>query len=373
MCFTDNLKIAKLYKYYAILNKLRNKTPLVYTHKTNGGYSMNIQEYEKFCLESGCGNFMQSVKWADIKNNWLHEFIAVRNNADEIAGEMLVLIKKIPFTNTTLMYSPRGPICDMHDIDILKKLFSEVQELQKKYHSFKLIIDPMIDDDDTQSINNLSSLGFIHHNEKVGYDNIQCRENYIIDINGRTADEVFSSFKSKWRYNIRLAQRKGVKCQFYGEEKIDDFYELMKVTGKRDGFDIRTKEYYSRFLKCFDGKAKLCMCYLDDIAISGALITNYAGTVSYIYGASSNDHRNYMPNYLMQWTMIKYAVESGCKTYDFCGIPYWYDETHKNYGVYKFKQGFNGHVQTWAGEFEYIFRKTTSKCFDFAMYMHKVI
>ena len=94
-----------------------------------------------------------------------------------------------------------------------------------------------------------------------------------------------------------------------------------------------------------DGKAKLCMCYADGVPLSGALCIEYAGTMSYVYGCSSNEMRNYMPNYLMQWTMIKKAIEDGCDIYDFCGIPYWYDTEHKNFGVYKFKQGFNGQVQ----------------------------
>lgn len=55
--------------------------------------------------------------------------------------------------------------------------------------------------------------------------------------------------------------------------------------------------------------------------MSGALLVNYANVASYVYGCSSNEYRKYMPNYLMQWTMIKYAIESGCHTYDFAVFP----------------------------------------------------
>lgn len=328
---------------------------------------MDIQKYEKFCQNSIYGNFMQSIYWADVKYNWISEFIEVKNSNNEIIGAMLILIKKIPFLNTAFMYAPRGAVCDMHNKAVLSEIMEKVKKIQKKYHAYILRIDPLIDENDTQTINNLCELGFIHHKEKVGYDNTQCRENYILDIANKTEDEVFNSFKSKWRYNIRLAQRKGVTCNFYKEENLNDFYNLMVETSKRDGFSIRSKEYFERMIKSFHGKAKLCMCYLDDVALSGALMIDYAGTTSYVYGASSNEYRNYMPNYLMQWTMIKHAIDIGCHTYDFCGIPYWYDETHRNYGVYKFKQGFNGRVQTWVGEFDYIFRNNIEHCANIAM------
>ena len=152
-----------------------------------------------------------------------------------------------------------------------------------------------------------------------------------------------------------------------------DFMELMKETGRRDGFEIRSEEYFRNFLQAFHGNAKLCIAKLDGKVLSGALLVNYANVTSYVYGCSSNEYRKYMPNYLMQWTMIKYAIESGCHTYDFCGIPYWYDETHKNYGVYRFKQGFNGKVKTYAGEFDYVFRNGVNHIADLAMKLKKLV
>lgn len=317
---------------------------------------MNLTNYENYCSNSIYGNYMQSTNWAKVKSNWIPEYITVKDNSGNIVATMLILVKKIPFFNTAMLYAPRGPVCDMHDMKILSAVFEEVKRIAEKYHAYTLKIDPLIDENDMVAINNLISLGFVYHGEKRGYDNTQCRENYRIDINGRTSEEIFNSFKPKWRYNIRLSERKGCTCGFYGAEKLVDFESLMKQTSERDGFSMRSKEYFSRILKSFDGKAKLCMCYYNDIPLSGALLIYYAKTVSYVYGCSSNELRNYMPNYLMQWTMIKYAADTGCKTYDFCGIPYWYDKNHRNYGVYQFKSGFNGQIKTWAGEFDYTFR-----------------
>ena len=71
-----------------------------------------------------------------------------------------------------------------------------------------------------------------------------------------------------------------------------------------------------------------------------------------------------MPNYLMQWTMIRRAILNNCHTYDFCGVPYWNIEDHPNYGVYRFKQGFNGYVVTYAGEFDYQCQPLACRLFD---------
>lgn len=334
---------------------------------------MDMNEYEIYCKNSEYGNFMQSSYWATVKSNWSHEYITVRNKDGKIEGCCLVLVRKIPFLKTAMLYVPRGFVCDMHNKKTVQKIFTQINLLAKKFNAYAVKIDPMIDEEDTEAIKNLTELGFIHHGEKVGYQNIQCRENYILDIENKDIDEIFGSFKSKCRYNIRLAKRKGVECGLYGKEKLDDFMPIMEQTGKRDGFCTRSKEYFAKILNAFDGNAGLCICYLGSTPLSGALYINYAGTTSYVYGCSSNEYRNYMPNYLMQWNMIKYAKAAGCSKYDFCGIPYWYDESHPNYGVYKFKQGFNGYVKTYAGEFDYVYKSHINHLFNFAMNIKKVI
>ncbi|MGN0536533.1 MAG: lipid II:glycine glycyltransferase FemX [Acutalibacteraceae bacterium] len=313
------------------------------------------KEEMDFLEKNLTGNFMQSPYWADVKDNWIHTHITVRDTAGNIDGMMLLLIKKVPMVHTTLMYAPRGPVCN-YNIDVLDRLFQAVEKVQKRYNAFMLKIDPMIEETDQTAIENLCALGFHYHPEKTGYDTVQCRENYVLDIGGKTEEEIFNNFKPKYRYNIRLAEKKGVVCRAYGAERLNDFCSLMQETGKRDGFAIRNKSYFEKMLLNMDGHCRLYMCDWNGIPLSGAIAVNYAGKTCYVYGASSNEYRNLMPNYLMQWSMIQWAVETGCYLYDFQGIPYYNDETHPNYGVYRFKQGFNGRVLKYAGEFDYIFR-----------------
>ena len=228
-------------------------------------------------------------------------------------------------------------------------------ELQKRYRGIALKTDPYIEEGDRISIENMKKAGFEYLITKDGYDTVQCRSNYVLDLEGRSCEEIYSAFHKKHRYNIRVAERKGVECGFFGTDKLQDFYMLMQETGARDGFQIRSKEYFERILTEMGSMAKLCMCYYEEKPVSGALIVNYGGTMSYLYGASSNSHREVMANYLMHWTIIKRCKELGCRIYDFMGIPYYYDKNHQNYGVYRFKKGFGGRIVNYAGEFRKVY------------------
>lgn len=73
----------------------------------------------------------------------------------------------------------------------------------------------------------------------------------------------------------------------------------------------------------------------------GIFDIDYGNKVWYLYGASSNEHRNLMPNYLLQWEGIKYAIGQGKDVYDFRGVSGVLDESHPQYGLYRFKKGFN--------------------------------
>lgn len=311
--------------------------------------------YEKFVFNNSAGAFTQSEIWAKVKKDWISERVMLRGNDGKIAAAAQILIKKIPMLGTSFMYAPRGFVCDYDDLELIEELMSDIENLQHKYNAFMLKIDPMISADDSPAIENLLKCGF-KYKVKCDDKSVQCKNNYILKIDGKSKEEIFESFHKKWRYNIRLAERKGVICDFYGTDKLNDFYKLMEETAKRDGFNIRSKEYFERIIKNMGEYCRLYMCYCDGEPLSGAIAVNYGGRVSYLYGASSQKQRNVMPCYLMQWSMIKWAIETNCSIYDFMGIPHYDDETHPNYGVYRFKKGFNGEIVTYAGEFDYIYQ-----------------
>ena len=130
----------------------------------------------------------------------------------------------------------------------------------------------------------------------------------------------------------------------------------MVETGERDQFMIRPEQYFADMLDNLGEDVRLYMAYLPDgTPIAGTIAVHVGNKVWYLYGASSNAHRNYMPNYLLQWEMIKWAVETKCDIYDFRGISGDLSEDNHLYGLYRFKSGFNATFTEFVGEYRYIF------------------
>lgn len=325
-----------------------------------------VAEYEAF-VKSMSGSFMQSVRWCGVKPDWLHEAVISRNGSGEIRGTMLVLVKKFPQPLKSFLYSPRGPVWDYRDGEAIQDLLLGVWQLSRKHHAYFFKADPLVEETDSSKIFALRAAGFSFRPWQPDERTIQSRNNYILELGGRNEEELLRSFKNKCRYNIRLAKRKGVVCGVYGKERLGDFQRLMEETGERDGFRVRSQEYFARMMDALGDSCRLYLCDYEGQALSGAICVQYGGRTCYVYGASTAAHREVMPNYLMQWEMIRWALGSGCDVYDFQGVPCWYDENHPNYGVYRFKTGFNGRLAIYAGEFRMVFAKRYKSVFDMAL------
>ena len=181
---------------------------------------------------------------------------------------------------------------------------------------------------------------------------IQPPDTTIVDLTN-TEEEILSAMKGKWRYNIHLAERKGVCIEKVDRNcidlstKIDDFYKLYRITSERDGISIHPKRYYQDLMErsASQKDAPLVTLYIarhgEDCL--GAIITLFTKKEGvYLYGASSNVKRNFMPNFLLQWTAMKDAKEYGSSFYDLYGMPPTDDENHPMHGLYLFKTGFGG-------------------------------
>lgn len=302
----------------------------------------NQKEYQDFLEKHEKGHYAQSLEWAKIKNEWQNEIIIIRDNQGNIKGSMSILIRKLPYINQSLMYSPRGPVCDVDDEETFRKLIEEADILAKKYKAFMLKMDPDILASNQTFKNMAKKYGF-KVEEKIKDVNTLLQPRYVfrLDLKGKTEEEVFNSFHSKTRYNIRLATRKGVTLREGTKRDLDEFQKILETTGSRDGFYIRKKEYFEKFFDSFDEKhLKLVFAEYENKPISCVLNIFYGNKEWYLYGGSLNEHRNLMSTYLLQWEMIKQAIERNMDCYDFRGVCAT-DENHYNEGLYRFKKGFN--------------------------------
>lgn len=241
---------------------------------------------------------------------------------------------------------------------------------------------------------------YIHGMKLVAYaDRLKLKKNKVdiqppdstqIDL---TADEeeIMNRMKSKWRYNIRLAEKKGVEIErITGDaadlsEKLDIFYDLYKITAERDGIGIHPKSYYEDLLK----RSSKQIAEGQDVPVIslyiakheedylGAIITLFSKSEAiYLYGCSSNTKRNLMPNFLLQWSAMKDAKAYGSSYYDMYGMPPTDDENHPMHGLYLFKTGFGGNnihrVGSWdvPTSFVYNFYNLAEK---FRAFWHKTV
>lgn len=172
----------------------------------------------------------------------------------------------------------------------------------------------------------------------------------------RGEDELLAGMKSKTRYNIRLSERKGVISKVVGLDRFEDFIRLMEQTAKRDQFLAWPHAYYRTLLETLEGgeaRAFIAMAFYEDRPLVGNIIVDFQDTRTYLYGASSNLHRNVMAPYHLHWFLIQDAVKKGFKTFDFWGVaPEDASDDHRLKGVTRYKAGFGGDVVSMPGTFD---------------------
>ena len=314
-----------------------------------------LPEYEAFVQSHPKGNFAQSYLWGKQKPMWQWDAIAVRGEDGAIRGSLAVMTRKVPGVGRTLMYCCRGPVCDLDDRETFSQLLDGARALAKKYKSYVIKIDPDVPSSNTAFSSMLQSFGFRAKEGGKNFEAIQPRYVFRLNVEGKTEEELLANFHQKWRYNIRLAERKGVTVRVCGKEMVPAFSDLMLTTGVRDGFVTRKPEYFAAMLDNLGEHARLYMAFdPNDTPIAGTLAIHYGDKVWYLYGASSNEHRNLMPNYLLQWRMIQWAVETNCRIYDFRGVSGDVSEDNPLYGLFRFKQGFGGDFTEFVGEMDLV-------------------
>lgn len=168
--------------------------------------------------------------------------------------------------------------------------------------------------------------------------------------------EILEKMKSKTRYNIRLAERKGVISKFVGIEYFDDFMRLTDQTSTRDHITSHSAIYYKTLLETIQdegARAFLAIAEYEGRTVAANIILDFGESRTYLYGATSNLHRNVMAQYALHHFLIKDAIQKGFKTFDFWGIaPEGADSSHPWFGITRYKMGFGGDVLEMPGTYE---------------------
>ncbi len=315
-------------------------------------------------MKSHQGNFLQTLEWAEVKEDWGHIFFIIKDRGI-IKGAGSILIRKLPGVGKNFMYCPRGPVLDYKDKEVLHFFVRKMREISKEYKAIMLKIDPDIEIKEKEVTAALFGLGFRQKPLTLNFEGIQPRFVSRLDITG-DLDDLINRFHSKTRYNIRLAERKGVTVRIGEKSDLRCFQEIMEETGLRDKFVVRNPAYFAKMYDALvsPGYLRLFIAEYQGQVLAGAISLVFGSKCWYLYGASSNEYRHVMPNYLLQWEMIKWAKSAGCSIYDFRGISGDLDPANPLYGLYRFKKGFNGVFTEFIGEFDLVFDPFMYKLWD---------
>ncbi|MCL5104216.1 MAG: peptidoglycan bridge formation glycyltransferase FemA/FemB family protein [Armatimonadetes bacterium] len=315
------------------------------------------KRFNDFIARFETGDLLQSFEWGDLKahSGWRPVRVCAEHGGEIIAAAS-ILKRAIPKVGRCIMYAPRGPVMDTRDDKLVQEFTAYLKQVARQHRAILLKIDPPVPIEDTQTDANLRAAGFNPVSLK-GFGGTQPKCVMQLDLD-KSPDEIMASFKEKWRYNIRLAARKGVTVDMdRGRDDLPIFYKLLKETCERDGFLVRGLSYFQDMWDSLTppGYMRLVLTYYEGMPVAGAIAYLFGDKAMYTYGASSNEHRNVMPNHLMQWTMIQWAMENGCKWYDFRGVSPKKDDGDDHLrGLNRFKEGFSPRFVEYIGEYDMV-------------------
>lgn len=307
---------------------------------------------------------LQSWTWGQFKSRWGWEAMpltmTVAGNRWGPVAAAMVLKRRLPRTPFCVLYVPKGPVLDYHDVDLRRHVLGKLEHMAKRERAIFIKIDPEIAYSwglehervsplGSAIMRDLASRGWIPSKEQI-----QFRNTVELPLES-SEDELLTAMKSKTRYNIRLAERKGVVVRAGTPADFPVIVDMYQETATRDGFTVRPPAYYLDGWSALyvAGMAQPLVAEVEGKPVAAVIAVRYGERVIYMYGASRNEARDRMPNHLLQWEAIRWAREGGSKVYDFWGAPDDFVETDRMWGVWRFKSGFNGEVVRFIGAWDY--------------------
>ncbi len=358
-------------------------------------FNINVKILES-TVHTNDGSFLQTPFWCQFKarHGWTYNrfLLTITYNAEKeeqtLTQEAAVLNRSFAKNKFSIAYIPLFPKLPFDTEEItagdqtieFANLLNDIALALKPFlpqNTIAVRFDPDVDFDSVEERNEYNhGIKIVSFADRLklhkNHVDIQPPDTSLVDLTA-SEEEILARMHQKWRYNIRLSQKKGVSVKKYLgnslnlSEKIDRFYELTKETNARDGNSSHAKEYYLDLIKASAEQ----LAQGNDVPQISLYIAEHEGEeiaaimtlfshdeAIYLYGASSNHKRNLMPNHLLQWTAIQDAKAYGSKYYDLYGMPPdGENENHPMHGLYMFKTNFGGRIIHRIGSWDVPFKK----------------
>ena len=351
---------------------------------------MANNSWNSFLSQLPTPHFLQSFEWGQVKAKygwkpyyavWTRDRFSIISDQssvpDNAVAACLILKRTIPIrglaARLSVLYCPKGPLLDWSNTSLCKRVLDDLQAFAKKQGAIFLKLDPDVvlgtgvpgadgsteENGGAELQSELARRGWVYSS-----DQIQFRNSVLIDLTA-SEEEMLGRMKQKTRYNVRLAEKKGVTVRAGTTDDLPMLYKMYAETSVRDGFVIRDENYYQTVWTTFMASAQSpipdsqfpstipLIAEVDGLPVAGIFLFTFAGRAYYVYGMSREAHREKMPTYLLQWEAMKRAKSAGCTVYDLWGAPETFDESDSMWGVYRFKDGLGGKVVRTLGAWDY--------------------
>jgi lipid II:glycine glycyltransferase (peptidoglycan interpeptide bridge formation enzyme) len=305
---------------------------------------VSLTEWNQYLQKHPDAHLLQTGEWGELKSDFGWKPLRMVNGETGVQ----ILFRKLPL-GFTIGYIPKPAISDQL-LAVGSELWREVDSVCRQHRAVFLKIEPDLWSSLLPATSVLSEVEGWHLTLRTSPHNIQPPRTLIVDITG-SEEEILTHMKQKTRYNIRLAEKKGVTVRAWDD--LESFHRMMLLTGGRDGFGVHSLEYYRRAYDLLHPKqmGELLLAEFEGKSLAALFVARNGTRAYYLYGASTEEERNRMPTYLLQWEAMQWSKRHGCEQYDLWGVPDEdeatleanFEKRHDGlWGVYRFKRGFGG-------------------------------
>ena len=315
------------------------------------------------------GGFLQSWWWGELKSRYGWRAIRLalpRGDGSLAAGAQVLIRTRRPWPGgprVGLAYVPRGPLAETPDA--AAAVVRAAIEVGRDHGASFVRVEPP----SNLATDALRSSGFRPSGQFV-----QIPRTAVVDLE-RPEPEILAGFKSKMRYNIRLAGRRGVEVSVAEDDAgFDEFVDLMRVTASRERFAIHHPSYYRDVWQTFrPDQGALFIARYQEAPLAALMVVGAGRTAAYVFGGSSNQHRNLMAPHAVQWAAMRWARAHGFARYDLWGMADPDDADDAMAGVHRFKLGFNPDLLTYPGAFDLPLQPVRSWLLTHAVRLREVL
>ena len=306
----------------------------------------SVVEWNRLAAGFPGSNLLQAGAWGDLKSRygWRAVRLALGDIHTPRGGvQVLIRTRRVPPLGPSvgLAYVPRGPLAESDSG--AEALIEASIDAARRHGASLLRVEPLR----SGHAAILEARGFRPTGAFV-----QIPRTGIVDLAGDDED-LLASFKSKMRYNIRLAARRGVSIENDASEPaLDDFYEMTRATALRQGFAVHARSYYRDVAHAFGDDAALFVARFEGRPLAALMSVAFGPEAVYLYGASSDAERGRMAPHAVQWAAMRWARSRGCRRYDLWGMADPNDPDDPMRGVHRFKLGFNPRLVDYPGTYD---------------------